>query len=129
MPRIFLAEALIADMLAELHCRDVRTTQPEFTSARGSDRSDRSSDEGSEQGSDDSWRSNEEWDDELPPDESGRYLAAADESERRTAAEGTYSRADNRQHRGTDSTRNINRNSRPEDRQLRRDNCLRQYGP
>ncbi|GMF52017.1 unnamed protein product [Phytophthora fragariaefolia] len=52
-PKLSLEEASIADMLAELHCRDGRTTQTEFTSARGSDRSDRSSGAGSEQGSDD----------------------------------------------------------------------------
>ncbi|GMF47194.1 unnamed protein product [Phytophthora fragariaefolia] len=74
-------------MLAELHCRDGRTTLNEFANARGSDRSDRSSDDGSERGSDDSGRSNEEWGDDLSPDESGRYLAAANESERRAAAE------------------------------------------
>ncbi|GMF42271.1 unnamed protein product [Phytophthora fragariaefolia] len=74
-------------MLAELHCRDGRTTLNEFASARESDRSDRSSDAGSERGSDDSGRSYEEWGDELSPDESGRYLAAANESERRAAAE------------------------------------------
>ncbi|GMF29474.1 unnamed protein product [Phytophthora fragariaefolia] len=67
-------------MLAELHCRDGRTTLNEFASARGSDRSDRSSDDGSERGSDDSGRSYEEWGDELSPDENGRYLAAANET-------------------------------------------------
>ncbi|GMF44546.1 unnamed protein product [Phytophthora fragariaefolia] len=86
-PRISLAGASIADMLAELHCRDGRTTRNEFASARGSDRSDRSSDAGSERGSDESGRSYEEWGDELSPDENGRYLAAANESERRAAAE------------------------------------------
>ncbi|GMF37920.1 unnamed protein product [Phytophthora fragariaefolia] len=55
-PRASLAEASIADMLAELHCRDGRTTLNEFASARGSDRGDRSSDAGSERGSDDSGR-------------------------------------------------------------------------
>ncbi|GMF41771.1 unnamed protein product [Phytophthora fragariaefolia] len=75
-PIISLAEASIADMLAELHCRDGRTTL--------NDRSDRSSDTGSERGSDNSGRSYEEWCGELSPDESGRYLAAANESERRT---------------------------------------------
>ncbi|GMF52907.1 unnamed protein product [Phytophthora fragariaefolia] len=86
-PKLSLAEASIADMLAELHCRDCRTTLNEFASARGSDRSDRSSDTGSERGSDDSGRSYEEWGNELSQDESGRYLAAANESERRAAAE------------------------------------------
>ncbi|GMF27854.1 unnamed protein product [Phytophthora fragariaefolia] len=70
-PRISLAEASITDMLAELHCREGRTTLNEFASARGSDGSDRSSDAGSERSSGDSGRSNEEWDDELSPDESG----------------------------------------------------------
>ncbi|GMF53325.1 unnamed protein product [Phytophthora fragariaefolia] len=72
-PRISLAEASIADMLAVLHGPDGRTTPNEFASARGRDHSDRSSDAGSERGSDDSWRSNEEWCGELPPDESGRF--------------------------------------------------------
>ncbi|GMF41159.1 unnamed protein product [Phytophthora fragariaefolia] len=113
-PRISLAEASIADMLAELRCRDGRTTLNEFASARGSDHSDQSSDAGSERDSDDSWRSNEEWGDELSPDESGRYLAAANESERRAVAEGTYARSDNRQQRGDRPNRNFNRNSRPD---------------
>ncbi|GMF48423.1 unnamed protein product [Phytophthora fragariaefolia] len=128
-PRISLAEASIADMLAELHCQDGRTTLNEFASARGCDRSDRSSDDGSERGSDDSGCSNEKGGDELPPDESGRFLAAANESERRAAAEGTYARTDNRQHRGDRLDRNFNRNFRPDDRQLGRDNRSRQYGP
>ncbi|GMF41650.1 unnamed protein product [Phytophthora fragariaefolia] len=116
-------------MLAELHYQDGRTTQTEFTSARGSDHSDRSGDAGSEQGPDDSWRSNEEWGDEFPPDESGRHLAAANESERRAATEGTYARADNRQHRGDRLHHDFTRNSRPDDRQLGRGNRSRQYGP
>ncbi|GMF45633.1 unnamed protein product [Phytophthora fragariaefolia] len=66
-PSISLAEASFADMLAELHCRDGRTTLNEFASAPASDRSDRSSDDGSERGSDDSGRSYVEWGDELSP--------------------------------------------------------------
>ncbi|GMF22659.1 unnamed protein product [Phytophthora fragariaefolia] len=70
-------EEMITDILRIEERSTPRTT--EFTSARGRDRSDRSSYAGSEQGSDGSWRSNEEWGDKLPPDERGRYLAAANE--------------------------------------------------
>ncbi|GMF50949.1 unnamed protein product [Phytophthora fragariaefolia] len=114
-------------MLAELHGLDGRTTQTEFTTVRGSDRSDRSSDAGSERGSDDSWRLNEEWGtschqtrtDDMslqpikvntePPLRAPMLVPITDNTRRRL-------------------NRNFNRNYRPDDRQLCRDNRSRQYG-
>ncbi|KAG6623927.1 uncharacterized protein IUM83_02077 [Phytophthora cinnamomi] len=116
MPRVSLAEASVADIVTELHGRDTRGTRSELQQQRHRYNGDSNSEDGSEHGSDDSQRYDEDWGDSYSSDESDHYLAAANDNERRVAAEGTYARSDNRQPRGDSAGRSQGRDNRFQNR-------------
>ncbi|KAG6622358.1 uncharacterized protein IUM83_05252 [Phytophthora cinnamomi] len=128
MPRVSLAEASVADIVAELHGRDTRDTRSELQQQRHRYDGDSNSEDGSEHGSDDSQRFGEDWGDSYSSDESDHYLAAANDNERRVAAEGTYARSANRQPWGDSAGRSQGRDNRLQNRS-HRDERPRQYGP
>lgn len=127
MPRVSLADASMDDLLAEIQGRGDRNARGELTSTRGRAYSDESSDGESDRGSINSWGADSDLSDGYLSEEDGRYLAAANDQDRRAAADGTYARSENRQHRGD---RGFNRGSRPDNRQHGQDGRPRQqYGP
>ncbi|ETP03562.1 hypothetical protein F441_19492 [Phytophthora nicotianae CJ01A1] len=112
-PRVTLAEASLDDLLAELEGREATQGTVELSDDEGDSYVDDTEDYAGYQS--DGARSN------ASGVGNDRHLAAANESERRAAAEGTYARSDNRQPRGNvpDRERGFNQdhNRRP------------QYGP
>ncbi|KAG6615278.1 uncharacterized protein IUM83_15260 [Phytophthora cinnamomi] len=147
MPRVSLAEASVADIIAELHERDTRDTRSELQQQRHRYDGDSNSEDGSEHGSDDSQRcgedwgdnyssdgsddaqcSGEDWGDSYSSDGSDDYLAAANDKGQRVAAEGTCAWSDNRQLRSDPAGRSQGRDNRLQSRGYR-DEKSRQYGP
>ncbi|EGZ06488.1 hypothetical protein PHYSODRAFT_532075 [Phytophthora sojae] len=126
VPRVTLADASVEDIVAELQGRDARSTSTGRDSTRQQFSDD--SDAASDRGSDDSWYSEEGGHDGYSTDGSDHYVAAAHESERRAAADGTYARSDNRPSRRDQSGREPSRDNRYQSRDGR-DNRRRQYGP
>ncbi|EGZ29606.1 hypothetical protein PHYSODRAFT_469588 [Phytophthora sojae] len=126
VPRVTLADASVEDIVVELQGWDARNTSTGRDSARQQFSDD--SDAASDQGSDDSWYSDEGGHDGYSSDGSDHYVAAANESERRAAADGTYARSDNRPSRRDQSGREPSWDNRYQSRDGR-DNQRHQYGP
>ncbi|KAE9161710.1 hypothetical protein PF002_g32305 [Phytophthora fragariae] len=94
---------------------------------------DSGSEEASDDGSGDSGHCDDDRSDGYSSEGCDHYLAAANDNERRAAAEGTYARSDNRPPRGDTAGRsNGSRDNRYQSRGNRdsnRDDRARQYGP
>ncbi|KAG2957945.1 hypothetical protein PC120_g28411 [Phytophthora cactorum] len=105
-PRVTLADASLADLLAELEGREATRSGTERSDGEHHAHED-DQDESVHYQSDDASSDGSLVDNDRP-------LAAANESERRAAAEGTYTRSDNRQPRGNipDLERGFNQDRR-----------------
>ncbi|GMF42241.1 unnamed protein product [Phytophthora lilii] len=128
VPRVTLAEASVTDIFAELQERDVRSSRGERPRNTQRNNPNSGSEADSDELSDDSRQFSDTRSDGYSSGGSGRYLAAANDNERRAADEGTYARADNRGPRGDTANRKLGRNDRYptlSDREGR----PRQYGP
>ncbi|GMF38645.1 unnamed protein product [Phytophthora lilii] len=128
VPRVTLAEASVTDICAELQERDVRSSRGERPRNTQRNIPNSGSEADSDELSDDSRQLSDTRSDGYSSDGSGRYLAAANDNERRAAAEGTYARTDNRGPRGDPANRNFGRNDRYPTRGDR-EGRPRQYGP
>ncbi|KAG6610540.1 uncharacterized protein IUM83_06545 [Phytophthora cinnamomi] len=99
MPRVSLAEASVADIVAELHerdTRDTRDTRSELHQQCHRYDGDSNSEDGSEHGSDDSQRCGEDWGDSYSSDGSDHYLAAVNDNEQPGRSQGRDNRLQNR---------------------------------
>nr|KAE8917609.1 hypothetical protein PF009_g32070 [Phytophthora fragariae] len=94
---------------------------------------DSGSEEASDDGSGDSGHCDDDRSDGYSSEGCDHYLAAANDNERRAAAEGTYARSDNRPPRGDTAGRSNgshdNRYQSRGNRDSNRDDRARQYGP
>ncbi|KAI9990512.1 hypothetical protein PInf_021608 [Phytophthora infestans] len=132
-PRVTLIEATVDDLLAELEGREAAQGGNEYSN-EDPNAYDNVQDEYNDFQPDNT-------DGDFSLDENDRYLAAANENERRAAAEGTYARSDSRQPRGNtpDRENGFNQDRRSSDRgfnqdqrgrrDFNRDNRRPQYGP
>ncbi|KAE9260542.1 hypothetical protein PR003_g34322, partial [Phytophthora rubi] len=98
--RVTLAEASVADIVAELQVRDARDVPSDRMSSRQHFHGDRGSEEASDDGSEDSGHCDDDRSDGYSSEGGDHYLATANDNERRAAAEGAYARSDNRPPRG-----------------------------
>ncbi|GMF18546.1 unnamed protein product [Phytophthora lilii] len=128
VPRVTLAEASVTDICAELQERDVRSSRGERPRNTQRNIPNSGSEADSDELSDDSRQLSDTRSSGYSSDGSGRYLAAANDNERRAAAEGTYARTHNRGPRGDPANRNFGRNDRYPTRSDR-EGRPRQYGP
>ncbi|GMF66476.1 unnamed protein product [Phytophthora lilii] len=112
VPRVTLAEASVTDICAELQERDVRSSRGECPRNTQRNILNSGSEADSDGLSDDSRQLSDTRSDGYSSDGSDRYLVAANDNERRAAAEGTYARTDNRGPRGDPANRNFGRNDR-----------------
>ncbi|KAE9114990.1 hypothetical protein PF007_g10171 [Phytophthora fragariae] len=133
VPRVTLAEASVADIVAELQVRDARDVPSDRMSSRQHFHGDSGSEEASDDGSGDSGHCDDDRSDGYSSEGCDHYLAAANDNERRAAAEGTYARSDNRPPRGDTAGRSNgshdNRYQSRGNRDSNRDDRARQYGP
>ncbi|KAJ8524492.1 hypothetical protein ON010_g16626 [Phytophthora cinnamomi] len=119
MLRVSLAEASVADIIAELHGRNMRDARSDLQHPRHQYNDVSNSEDGSEHGSDDSQCSGEDWGDSYSLDGSDDYLAAANDKGRRVAAEGTCAWSDNRQLRSDPAGRSQGRDNQLQSRGYR----------
>ncbi|GMF26890.1 unnamed protein product [Phytophthora lilii] len=87
-PRVSLVKATLNDIIAELQVREAKGASNERSYPRQRDASDRSDDERSEELSDHT-EHYEDFDNEYSSSDDERHLVAANDNERRAAAEGT----------------------------------------
>ncbi|ETL97308.1 hypothetical protein L917_05384 [Phytophthora nicotianae] len=137
-PRVTLAEVSLDYLLGELEGREATQDSVELSDDEGDSYVDDTEDYGGYQS--DGARSN------TSVADNDRHLVAANESERRAAAEGIYARSDNRQPRGnvSDRERGFNQDRRGgergfnqdyhgrrdyDNRNFNRDNRRPHYGP
>ncbi|KAG3133532.1 hypothetical protein C6341_g22497 [Phytophthora cactorum] len=118
-PRVTFAEAEERDWVADLNGRRPNTRRASTRRDVWSD----SKDGGSSAGDFESSCS-----DDSSSDDDQRQLVAANESERRSAGEGTYARADRRFRRNDQAGRGDSR-ERPDTEHRERDNRRRSFGP
>ncbi|KAG3231714.1 hypothetical protein PI124_g23190 [Phytophthora idaei] len=118
-PRVTFAEAEERDWVADLNGRGPNTRRVLARRDVWSDSEDDVSSAGDFESS---------CSDGSSSDSSQRQLAAANESERRSAAEGTYTRADRRFRRNDQAGRGDSR-ERPDAERRERDNRRRSFGP
>ncbi|GMF28152.1 unnamed protein product [Phytophthora fragariaefolia] len=112
-PRISLAEASLSEMMAELQVHESKYGRSERSKSRDVRRSfEDSSHEDVEDRSTDDDQSGSHYADPYHSDEHDRHVAAANDSERRTEAIGTYGRSENRGRHGDFPNRGHDRNSR-----------------
>ncbi|POM68201.1 LOW QUALITY PROTEIN: Hypothetical protein PHPALM_15666 [Phytophthora palmivora] len=121
-PRVTVANALI-DLVAALNVDDAarsRSNRPEMRH-HGYDRTETSSDD--ERRHDGSRCSSESSDSDSSPDGEYGHVAAANDNKRRTAAEGTFARSDDRHPRGGNGPFNIARGYGRDNRQHQCGRC------
>ncbi|KAG6586900.1 Eukaryotic/viral aspartic protease [Phytophthora cinnamomi] len=111
VPRISLAEASLADMMTELQVRGSRGGRTERSSPRRHSYSSSESEDGNGLYSEDD-QSGGDYSDDYNSEDEGGHVAAANDHERRAAADGTYARSDHRQRKNGDFGRNVDRGNR-----------------